>query len=61
VFPTASAIAANEGQTVYAIDAWDNAVSTPTLTSERDDIWWDAADLAAIKSQLLRGWWLQEA
>jgi predicted O-methyltransferase YrrM len=54
VFPIALAIAANQGHAVYAVDAWDNAVATSAPISERDDIWWDAVDLVAIKSQFLR-------
>jgi hypothetical protein len=63
VFPIALAIAANQGHAVYAVDAWDNAVATSPPISERDDIWWDAVDLVAIKSQFLREtihrtWWV---
>jgi len=54
VFPIALAIAANQGHAVYAVDAWDNAVATSAPISERDDVWWDAVDLVAIKSQFLR-------
>jgi hypothetical protein len=54
VFPIALAIAANQGRAVYAVDAWDNAVATSAPVSERDDIWWEAVDLIAIKSQFLR-------
>jgi len=54
VFLIALAIAANQGHAVYAVDAWDNAVATSVPTSGRDDIWWDAVDLVAIKSQFLR-------
>jgi len=38
VFPIALAIAANQGNAVYAVDAWDNSVATSAPTSERDDI-----------------------
>jgi hypothetical protein len=54
VFPIALAIAANQGHAVYAVDAWDNAIATSAPISERDDIWWDAVDLVAIKNQFLR-------
>jgi Methyltransferase domain len=54
VFPIALAIAANQGHAVYAVDAWDNAVATSAPISKRDDMWWDAVDLIAVKSQLLR-------
>jgi predicted O-methyltransferase YrrM len=54
VFAIALAIAANQGHAVYAVDAWDNAVATSAPTSARDDIWWDAVDLVAIKSLFLR-------
>jgi predicted O-methyltransferase YrrM len=54
VLPIALAIAANQGHAVYAVDAWDNTVATSARISERDDIWWDAVDLVAIKSQFLR-------
>ena len=54
VFPIALAIAANQGRAVYAVDAWDNAVATSAPISEGDDVWWEAVDLVAIKSQFLR-------
>jgi predicted O-methyltransferase YrrM len=54
VFPIALAIAANQGNAVYAVDAWDNSVATSAPTSERDDIWWEAVDLVNIKSEFLR-------
>jgi hypothetical protein len=54
VFPIALAIAANQGHVVYAVNTWDNAVATSAPISERDDVWWDAVDLVAIKSQFLR-------
>jgi predicted O-methyltransferase YrrM len=54
VFPIALAIAANQGNAVYAVDAWDNSVAISAPTSERDDIWWEAVDLVNIKSEFLR-------
>jgi predicted O-methyltransferase YrrM len=54
VFPIALAIAANQGHAVYAVDAWDNAIATSAATSARDDVWWEAVDLVAAKSQFLR-------
>ena len=54
MFPIALAIAANQGHAVYAVDAWNNAAATSAPISERDDVWWDAVDLVAIKSQFLR-------
>jgi hypothetical protein len=54
VFPIALAIAANQGHVVCAVNTWDNAVATSAPISERDDVWWDAVDLVAIKSQFLR-------
>lgn len=47
-------MAANQGHAAYAVDAWDNAPATSAPTSEPDDIWWEAVDLVAIKSQFLR-------
>ena len=53
-FPIALAIAANQGHAVYAVDAWNNTVATSAPISQRDDIWWEAVDLVAAKSQFLR-------
>ncbi len=54
VFPIALAIAANRGRTVYAVDAWENAVATSAPTDDEDHEWWDSVDLVAIKSTFLR-------
>jgi Methyltransferase domain len=54
LFPIAFAIAANQGRTVYAVDAWDNGVATSAPASELDDIWWATEDLVAAKTSLIR-------